>query len=310
MSATLDVQYKGRKRTFATIRGGGTCGSCNILDVDADVSTAYPADDEEQRLRWADWGNCDYLLWEQGEAIVVTGSFGHGRSRAVLVSWIAPDGGKRPLCYLKTEREAAAKVVKAEDPGLCNAVLDGKEDSPPWEGPVSISGSSKQSRFSASAGLVAAMDLDLDGKPDLVARLEYDSGAGCGYHHEWLEHVAADEADPANEGTPPLSWKDFDLEDGGEAKLGGTYEIQDSPLSRLLALGTATFRCRDRGSLFRLKLLSYRGKPYVLGHGEAASAQVLSLWGGEPKTWCEYELLPVHSIDVFYPMESWVGGAR
>jgi hypothetical protein len=62
----------------------------------------------------------------------------------------------------------------------------------------------------------------------------------------------------------------------------------------------------DKGDgLFSLKMFSFRGKPYLLARGETTSASVFSLWGREARTWCEFDLLPQHTVERYYPIETW-----
>jgi hypothetical protein len=281
------------------------------VDLDADAAAPYPEDDEEQRLRWADWGNCDHFLWEQGEAIVVTGSFWGGHSRGVLVSWFAPDGGKRPLCYLKTSGDPVVKTLSADEPELCRAVAEGNQEAVQWAPSVDISDNQRRGP-SSTTGMVTRIDLDQDGEPDLVARLEYDSGAGCGYHHEWLAHAVPDESKSDQGVSMLLRWKEGEVvpAQGGNV---GPVRIEDaSTLAELLAQAGdgAIPGTEGSASSFKLDVFQFRGKPYVLGRGDDSSAKVYSVWAGQAKTWCTYQLLPIHEIEVFYPIESWKRVAR
>jgi uncharacterized protein YecT (DUF1311 family) len=308
IGGVLRTRYKGKDHTFAVLYGGGSCGNCNIVDLHAKERISQPADDEDERLRWADWGNCDDLLWVDGEAVVVTGQFRDDYTRATLVSWFDAEGALRPLCYLNSTGEAETKILRNDNDGLCRGVLDGSGAEPAWVFMSIDQNSPNSSRYLARDGLVAAMDLDLDGKKDYIGQLSFDSGAGCGGHYEWFEHVVRPEADaPAaaenKEATDKVAEVDEDI--------SGDYVIAKSPLSRWLReLPGGGVLAGVPGSPFKMRLLSHEGKPYVLTGGTSFTAQVASFWNGVAKTWCEYRVLSKHDVEVFYPIETWPGAAK
>lgn len=303
VSGVVRARYKGRDRTFVTLYGGGSCATCSIVDLHAKEQILEPPDDDDQRLRWAGWGNCDHLLWVNGEAVVVTGRFGDQYIRATLVSWIDAEGTVRPLCYLGSTGEAETRIVKSENDGLCRAVLDGRGEEPPWDSMSIAEGSRSSGRFIAREGQVAALDLDQDGTRDYIARMSYDSGGGCGGHFEWFAHVAKLKAQaPEPRGDPEEEARETLAED----ELPGEYAFQDSALGRWLSgLPGGGLLEHVPGTPVKMNVLTYEGKPYVLSGGSSSTAQVVSFWGGAPKTWCEYRILPKHAVEVFYPVETW-----
>jgi hypothetical protein len=216
----------------------------------------------------------------QGEPVVVTGRPQAPTPRASLVAWLAPDGAKRALCYLEPTGGVLAQTVRIDDPALCSAASGSMAATVPWSGRYAITGGHK--RWVVESAEAAEVDLDDDGRTELVASLGFDSGAGCGSTHEWLEILEKDERPDA-------------------------YRITDTPLGRLLeehARGPIDGN-PQRDSVFSFRLLRHAGKVYVMGGGRKSSAAVVSFHGGKPRTWCEYNLLPQHEVAVRYPIETW-----
>jgi uncharacterized protein len=317
ISGVVRTRYKGREHTFVALYGGGTCASCSIVDLEAKDRSLEPPDDDQERLRWAAWGGCDELLWVDGEAILVTGRFGDEYIRGTLVSWIDPKGTVRPLCYLGSTGEAETRIAKSENEGLCRAVLDGRAEEPKWHYMSIPKESPSFGRFGVREGQVAALDLDLDGAIDYVGRMSYEHGGGCGGHFEWFDHVAgatseqpgqqeAAETETAEEQANAALWREYTGEDQTEDALSGEYVFLDSALGRWLRdLPGGGLLEHVPGTPVKMDLLTYDGKPYVLTGGSGSTAQVVSFWGGVPKTWCEYRILPRHAVEVFYPIETW-----
>ena len=53
---TLKINAHGKTTTLGLVQGGGTCGNCDIEDINALESAVYPPDDSEERFRWMGWG--------------------------------------------------------------------------------------------------------------------------------------------------------------------------------------------------------------------------------------------------------------
>ena len=84
-------------------------------------------------------------------------------------------------------------------------------------------------------------------------------------------------------------------------------EVDPSSLDRLLPdmAGPIPGSGDERDGLFSLRMFSFRGKPYVLGRGTSTSGSVYSLWNRQPRTWCDFNLLPQREAEVYYPVETW-----
>jgi uncharacterized protein YecT (DUF1311 family) len=279
VSRALKINSKGNVRTIGLIQGGGTCSACYIIDIAAKETERYPPDDDKERLRWAGWGECDYFLFVDGEPIIMTGNFGWGESSASLVTWLAPDGAKRALCYLGPSGEIKTNTVHNEDLDLCQAVTAGSVKSLPWPEPVSVAQEKLyEAGIRADSGKGVVMDIDMDGKKEMIALFDYVSSAGCGSFHQWLLELTSDGQSVAKS----------QLSDILKSKEWGP--IKGAP---------------DNDLLFSVKLFLYKEKPYILGRGNQLSAEVVSVWGSQQRVWCEYQLLPQHEIEVFYPIETW-----
>lgn len=279
VNQTLKINSNGYVRTLGLIQGGGTCGNCDIVDIAAKETALYLPDDEKERFRWAGWGQCDHFLFVDGEPIIVTGNFGWGASSASLVTWLAPDGAKRALCYLGPSGEIKTNTVRNEYSELCQAVTTGSVKSLPWSEPVSVAREKLDEagiRSDSGNGVVA--DIDMDGKKETIVLFDYASGAGCGSYHQWLLELTSDKQSVAKS----------QLSDILKSKEWGPIK-----------------GARDNDPLFSVKLFQYKAKPYILGRGNESSAEVVSVWGRQRRIWCEYQLLAQHKIEVFYPVETW-----
>jgi hypothetical protein len=120
----------------------------------------------------------------------------------------------------------------------------------------------------------------MDGKQDTIALLDYASGAGCGSYSQWLIDATAD------------------------IETTSTTTSLNSILAHSSIWGPITgFRMHE--PWFSVRLLQYQGKPYILSKGTDSTAKLVSIWERQLQTWCEYELLPQHRIEVFFPVETW-----
>lgn len=269
----LRLEHRGRVRTLGQVGGGGTCSACEIVDLDGFGAEMLPEDDEEENLRWASWGDCDNLLIEDDELILVKTD----QSEVGLVSWLGPDRATRPLCLLApVENDFSVSTIEARDKEMCEAVAKGGVEVVSW-GPEETVTPEQRARFRRVDSKTGSVEIDLnvDGQVDRVQMFDYASGAGCGSYHQWLS------AEPAS--------ADSGLETTLR-KLGG-------PLQGVWSSETA-------GGAGAMRVFRYKDKPYVLARGETGNA-VYSVWRNQLERWCQYRYLPRHTIKVIYPPESW-----
>lgn len=278
VAATWHLSDGRKQRLLGRTTGGGTCSACEIVDLQAQLKAPDPEIDEDGRLRWAAWGGCDELL-KVDDALIVVRDHGY---RTTLVSWLAPDAVLRPLCYLEAAGDDySTEQISSLDDELCKAARSDGIDRIAWSSKqrASIEDQAKFNRVDDK--VVAEVDLDMDGQSDRVALFDYASGAGCGSYHQWLSL----DSSPA---------------DSDGASLGG--QIGKSELSAIR--GTWSYDGLGE-SAQSIKLFRYRGKPFVLAGGPQGHAVVMSFWNREPQSWCEYRILPRHSIAVTYPPSLW-----
>ena len=278
-SERYDFIDQGETRTFVLLEGGGTCGACDIVDLKSILPVLYPADDAEEHLRWSSWGMCDRLMFSGKEPIVVTGRMGYGESRATLVSWIAPDGINRPLCYLDITGERRAKVIQNDKAELCNAVLQGQVEDVVWKKTLTrlCEKSQDHSAYYPCLEKDAVVDINNDGHDERVGFFGLDSGAGCGARYEWLRQLSLDGKTIDNsitdnvlhyEATGPIPW------------------------------------CDKNDSIFKLHIVRFNGKSYIIGKSHSDnSARVFYLLNDEIQVLCEYKIYPQHNVKIIYGFE-------
>lgn len=320
LSGALTLTQNGRTRRLVMLSERGSCSSCTVEDSDAKEAKLYPPDDEQQRLRWAGVGACDHVLMIQGEPIVVTGKFDQGLTHASLVAWIAPDGAKRALCHLEDTAEvAAAELSGAMDPQLCGAVTEGRVDTVRWRDAPPVDGEGDPPDFRWDKVEAAQLDLDMDGTMDMVGRFVHSSGAGCGATYQSLEVLAkiaraavetardGDSAEPQVLGgapVPVLPDPYYSLAEP-EGAASDSYRVADTALADALRQHGFERLQRRHDSRFDSNLFEFGGRPYLLSGGQSSRARVLSLWGSEVRTWCEFDLLPQYRAEIYYPVETW-----
>ena len=283
LQSVLEIDYgkDGVTEKLGILGGGGTCGNCDIVDLNAKNSAIYPADDSDEHLRWASWGNCDNFLYVNDEPIVLTGSFTGANHNGELVSWIDPDGAKRPLCYLKSDKKIKAYATYSRLAPLCESVADNEIVFKKWS-----EQKSPTKEFIKNVGLSRAdaisfndsLDINLDGKNDAIGLVEYSSGAGCGSHHQWL--VALNPDNPQE--------VDSEL----HAVFNGN---QWGPMNSSV----------HNGQWLSPKLFRFGVRPHLLVKSNKADAAVISVWENKIMTWCEFELFPQHEVSIYYRVETW-----
>lgn len=285
---TLKINAHGKSTTLGLVQGGGTCGNCDIEDIYAPVSEVYPEDDAEERFRWKGWGQCDHFLFVDGEPIIVTGNFHWGQSRATFVTWLAPDGAKRALCLLGPEsgNKPMRKLVANHDPELCEAVGRGRVEEIPWKKTLDIpnENTGNDATMWDSSGDVE-IDINRDGKKETVVLFDHASGAGCGSYYQWLREFSAGQRSVFPEEPPS----------GAETQLNQALQGIGGPIKN----------ARKGDDWYTIKLFRYAGKPYILAQGAEVGAAVVSVWGNQKKTWCEYQVIPQHKVETYYPVETW-----
>jgi uncharacterized protein YecT (DUF1311 family) len=279
----VDYNRDGKKDRLAFIEGGGTCGNHDIVALDAvmqgrETPTLYLGFSDEEsesddNLRWAGWGRADHFLFVHGEPVVVTANFWHKPADVKLVSWFG-EGQQRPLCAFTPAGHVQIRRVADRHPRLCKAIAAGRWQPLTWDGTLSEDGLRmlRAAGHHADGGSTALADLNTDGQPDLLARLEYASGAGCGSYRQWLVARAAEEH------TGPPSALNQALQD-----FEGPMRHYNTPKT-----------------WHDMEVFTFEGKPYILGSSPQHVAGVYSVWNDRPQTWCGFEVLEQFTIARFY----------
>lgn len=201
----LRLTAKGEPTRFARFFTGGTCASYQVFSIpyllnygDDDVDEV---EDPDENIRWAYWGGGDYPIFYLGRNYMVTADLGN-QNRVNMISWIKPDGRKRPLCLLSVN-STKMKVVSAKNPELCSGIADGTLHPLKWKEitkglPFSHDTRGYRDefvkRYGGYADTVSLLSIDIDGEGKLenVGKFEYASGAGCGSTSIWLSILSED----------------------------------------------------------------------------------------------------------------------
>ena len=139
LNETYHFIDRGQERTIGMLSGHGSCADCSLVDIGNRVRLE-PMEDPGEHLRWAGWGNCDHLLFVKGEPIVVNGRFFLGESSATLISWLAADGEKRPLCALNRSDKFRLVSTLNLSAAVCQAATSTKTRFLAWQTSVETLG--------------------------------------------------------------------------------------------------------------------------------------------------------------------------
>lgn len=132
----------------------------------------------------------------------------------------------------------------------------------------------------------ATLDINLDGKKETIVLFDHASGAGCGSYRQWMREFKPQQRSVFPEESQSRTETPLNqiFVDNGRGPIKNTKQNDD---------------------WHTIKLFRHADKPYILGQGTESSAEVISVWGNQKKSWCEYQVLPQHKIEVFYPVETW-----
>lgn len=188
LRGSLRVSLHGQPMQLGEVMGGGSCLDEQIEAIDRHNPESYPESDDEE-LRWSTWGTRDHLLKLGDELLIISGRLDAEHSQATLVSRLAEAGAKQPLCLFERLPQTQREAVRGSHPELCQAVLGGKAEALPWGEPRQIADPQQHSQLpylESSPHPILAKDLDGDGNEELLARYDFDSGAGCGSSSQHL----------------------------------------------------------------------------------------------------------------------------
>ncbi len=199
---------------------------------------------------------------------VINTNHQYGRKTLKTAS-IVRDGHIVEMCKFSTNENPKLVVKKATDQNLCQKVVDGKVRKLVWgqvdDGRVTRNGDLAYSPRNMT------VDINLDGKREIVAWIDESSGGGCGTTSYSLASLSEDESEVLNDALTKA------LQSAGE------------PENHRLVLGHDDHE---------IQVISYKNKPYVLGN-----SKLQSVWGNKLKTWCEFEYLPQHQVNKAYTVK-------
>ena len=276
----LNVDYDGDgtvERLGSFGQYGGTCQSYSVSMI-LDITDGEPETDPSFDLEWQA-GHQAFLVVD-GEPVLARTP---NDPKSVLgLSWLTPAVREAPLCSIAIKRERRLETTESEKAALCGAVAENAVEFLAWN-PASKEINRTSEAADPGRATISSMsvDIDTDGDDDTIAWVNYSSSAGCGYEHHWLVEMSDD-----------------------------LMSVAESPLNSLLIekgphIG-ADGRWREWGPLpgspragwDKPRIFMFDGKPYILGRGDRVSegAAVVSVWGGEERTWCKYSY-PERPVD-------------
>jgi uncharacterized protein len=283
----LQLEHNGRTRQLGMLEGGGACRANDIRDLDQKVIAPYPPDDKDQQLRWSSFGRSDHLIRIGSDLIII--KMDRENNIIGLVSWLAPDGAGRPLCYLEPIRDDF-EIVNRErrDHELCDAVVMQEVDIVPWPKWEAVRLAGRGRFGSIDRRSTIEVDLNHDGEKEAISLLDYASGAGCGFYRQWLS--AADEY---QDKTVAASLRSVFGENIPNGSLPGGWSYPKTH--------------PGPGSI---KVFRYKNKPYIMTRSSMDPAgrdraRVISVWGNKIKHWCELYILTRHKIYLTFPLKTW-----
>ncbi|MGH6940461.1 hypothetical protein [Hypericibacter sp.] len=271
----IDYNKDGATDRLVETIDGGSCGAFHIVALDADKeglstygkSPPGNTSDDDENLRWASWGRKDRLVILDGEPIVVTSRDWQTHANIASASWMG-NGVQQPLCTFEFSGTVKNSQIPIGDRPICAALLAEDVEAPAWTEPRNLDEQVWRS-LSHDYGLnvdpsarFASVDLDQDGAIESIAQLVYESGAGCGSHHEWYMAFTQDHAyimaSPLNRNLAHREWGAFYM----------NRRIETAPLSPLFV---------------------HEGKAYLLGTAPSGHAGIYSFENGELQLRCEID---------------------
>ena len=248
---------------------GGTCQSYSVSMI-LDITEGEPETNPSFDLEWQA-GHQAFLVVD-GEPVLARTP--NAPKSVLLLDWLTPAGRSKPLCSIVIKRERRLKTVSSENAALCRSVAEGAVEFLSWNPPpMDLIGRPAAAMSGEERVQSISVDIDADGDDDTIAWVNYGSSAGCGYDHHWLVEMSDDLMSVAES---PLNSV---LIDKGPhiGAFGRWREWAPAPGS-------------PQADWDRPRIFMFAGKPYILGRAgyRDDGAAVVSVWGGEEKTWCEF----------------------
>jgi len=244
----IRISNNGDSKKYLRYWSGGTCSSYDIYASDYILASVdnyegrVEVNDPDDELRWANWGGSEYIIYYKERHFVVTGSL----SSPNLVSWVKPDGKILPLCLFE---EAASRltVESSKNKELCSTIANNTIQPEKWinvtdqirnDGSDSIANFKDRYGDHADGIEMLPIEIKMGAESWGLAKMFYDSGAGCGSHNEWLRKAVLNSDPlklyPNDQFFDGVSAENIDIyKNNGEYFIGSFYESSPSFLYRL-----------------------------------------------------------------------------
>jgi Uncharacterized protein conserved in bacteria, putative lipoprotein len=230
----IKISNRNELKKFITYQDGGSCYSSKIYNSDYifkqndDSGGRVDVNDPEGDIDWAGRGEDEFPIYYKGRNYIVTGA----ETKPELISLIRSDGMILPLCLLESTNMNLTVKSNKNNP-LCSAVASGKIQPEKWHDADSLIHIDRNNnyrdeyikKYGEYSEHVETLSIPMkNGQQETIAKMEYNSGGGCGSHDEWLRKAKTD-SDPLV--LYPKS-KDFENAKGEEIKFylaNGKYHI-------------------------------------------------------------------------------------
>jgi hypothetical protein len=272
----IEIQDGKKSRKFAYLMSQtpSSCWGLSIGNFDTEIETKgkdsgwiyAPVNDDEDKVDLSVNGADGEMVKIKDSYFVIDTNHQYGRKTLKTAS-IVKDGHIVETCKFSTNENPKLVVKKATDQNFCQKVVDGKVKKLPWkqvdEGLVTMDGGPEYSPRNMK------VDINLDGKRDVIAWKDESSGGGCGSTSYSLVRLSEDESEMLHD------------------DLTKTLQAAGEPQGH--ALG------HDDNEI---QIITYKNKPYILGN-----SKLQSVWGNKLKTWCDFEYLPQHQVSKVYSVK-------
>jgi uncharacterized protein YecT (DUF1311 family) len=185
----------GRRAIFAELQNSGTCSGSEFKRVSAPIvrrgerwpSEVIDIEEEDEVIRWKTFGDREWTISLRGRYYFISGD------APQIVTWVTPAGTMRPICRLEMAELRVDVASARRDRALCESIA--AKDAPragwkplPFEEAKAVAEPQSQNVVAAER---ATVDVDNDGEPDSVVRLNWSSGAGCGSSWAGLKRLSS-----------------------------------------------------------------------------------------------------------------------
>lgn len=247
----------------------GSCSGFRIWNLGSNTDTrttpqiefSLDQGNSEGEVDLSEAGANDEMISIDKESFVIS-TYYYFDQKTLKAASIAKNGRVDPICEFSSGRKPNLATRKAVNLKICNDVSEGRVKPLSWNAePTDIPLQFSDGIFPPSEHV--EVDLNKDGKKEVVGLSVEDSGARCGSTTIYLA-------------------------------------TENKELNDILATNEDKFGRRGWGhnrydSEYDVHLFIIENNPFVLGNSE-----LVSLWGNKKKIWCEFESLVQHHVKTVY----------